>query len=287
MEKHVNWLKSIGMVVNVGKTEAVIFSKNEPRFTTLTVNNESFSTSSSMKVLGVTFDSKLKWDVHVNNVVKSAKKSIQGLRILRRNLSEYNFMKVLTAQLFSKMYYGSSVWLNHLSSIDFKRVESIHYTALRIACHDYKCSVSRGVLDHDYRRATPKEWMNYGVAREFIRIYQIGTPVGLFERLDKQSYRTSRPQLVKFYDTSRTRIGLQIFSNKVAIVSKNVEFDWFFSKLSQDALRIKLKNSLFKYPSSAASVSIPERMNRQLRNYRKSRTKPNALEDGRKSLMQF
>jgi len=169
------------------------------------------------------------------------------------------------------LYYGSSVWLNHLLSPDLKRIESIHYTALRIACYDYRCKISRSILDSDYRRATPKEWMNYGTAREFIRIYQSGTPTSLFERLDKQSYRTNRPQLAKFFDVSRSKIGLQTFSNKVANVSKSVTFDWFYTRLSQDALRIKLKNSLFKYPSAAASISVPERMKHQLNRHRRRR----------------
>jgi hypothetical protein len=109
MKKHVEWFTTIGMVVNVDKTEAVIFSKSYVSPILLTVNGESFSTRDTMKVLGVTFDSKLKWDVHVNNVVKSAKSNIHGLCILRRNLSEKLYLKILTSQFFAKMYYGSVV----------------------------------------------------------------------------------------------------------------------------------------------------------------------------------
>lgn len=68
LKAHVDWLGSIGMVVNVDKTEAVLFSREKLDPLILTVNGTSFSTKSSMKVLGVTFDSRLRWDVQVQNV---------------------------------------------------------------------------------------------------------------------------------------------------------------------------------------------------------------------------
>jgi hypothetical protein len=160
MKKHVDWLTKIGMVVNVDKTEAVIFSKSPVKPVTMTVKGESFSTRDSMKVLGVMFDARLKWDVHVNNVIKNAKSNIRGLRILRLNLSEKNYLKILNAQFYSKMYYGSVVWLGHVSFCDRKCLDSLHYSALRIGCYDHAKCLLRWVLDHDYKRATPLEWSN-------------------------------------------------------------------------------------------------------------------------------
>ena len=91
MEKHANWLTSIGMVVNIAKTEAVIFSRNHIDTIKLSANNVQFHTKSSMRVLGVEFVSHFRWDKHVDNVVSSAKRLINGLQILRHNLGVLNF----------------------------------------------------------------------------------------------------------------------------------------------------------------------------------------------------
>ena len=137
IHKHVDWLQSIGMVVNIAKTEAVVFARNPIDPVELDVNGTKFKTSLSMKILGVVFDSRMKWDNHVDKILGQAKKTLNGLRILRRNLSLDGYVHILTSQFYAKLYYSSPVWLPHVSSRDLKRLESIHYKALRIGCNDY------------------------------------------------------------------------------------------------------------------------------------------------------
>lgn len=80
------------------------------------------------------------------------------------------------------------------------------------------------------------------------------TPNGLFTKLDAQSYRIERPKpLVRFFEKGRTRVSNQTFPNKSAIVSKDLRFDWYYSRMSDDSLRMNLKENFFKYPSSASS----------------------------------
>ena len=134
----------------------------------------------------------MKWDTHVDKVLGHAKKTLNRLQILRRNLSLDSYVHILTSQSFLKLYYGSPVWLSHVSSQDLKRLESIHYKALRIGCNDYQNKTSRYQLDHDYRRATPSEWPNYGVSREAILIFYSTHLASLFKRMDDQSYRVNR-----------------------------------------------------------------------------------------------
>jgi hypothetical protein len=148
------------------------------------------------------------------------------------------------------------------------RLESVHYNALRVSFFGFHNKVPHQILDHDYMRATPKEWMNYCVSCEFIHIYTCQSPQSLFQRLDDQSYQLKRQQLVKFYYNSHQKIGLQVFSNKVPIVSGQLNFDWYYSRLSLDSL--KLKQSLFKYPSVACSY-VPVELQHQIYKYRKLR----------------
>jgi hypothetical protein len=263
MKAHVEWLESIGMVVNVNKTEAVLFGKDVSDVSlVLEVKGSSFVTKSNMKVLGVLFDNQLKWHTHVDSVVKKAKRITQGLRVLRRNLGAESFLSILTAQLYSKIYYGSAVWMSSLQTKDLKRLDSIHYNALRIA-HGASYSnrpISREILDHDYCRATPQEWAKYSTARELIRIYKNRVPPSLHESLGLQAYLIKRPPSVRFFDNSKSLVGRQCFPNKVASLSAHLTFNWYFQNMSNDCIRKNLKQCLFKYPSSASASIIPGAM---------------------------
>ncbi len=61
---------------------------------------------------------------------------------------------------------------------------------------------------------------------------------------------------------------LQEFANKVALVSRNVTFDWFFSRLSPDVSKICLKKCLFKYPSVSCTFSVPGELQCQIAKHR-------------------
>ncbi len=106
LTKHVDWLESIGMVLNVTKTEAVVFNKSENMSLCLEANGIKFTTQQSMRVLGVTFDSQLKWNLHATKVIAVAKRTLHGLRILRRNMSLKSYLQIITSQFYSKIYYG-------------------------------------------------------------------------------------------------------------------------------------------------------------------------------------
>ena len=256
------------MVVNVDKTEAVVFSRNKLDPVRIDIGNSSFITTQSMKVLGVLFDSQLKWSPQAEKAIATAKRSLYGLRILRRNLGSVGFTKILTAQFFSKLYYGAAVWLQHLSCRDMMRIESLHYSALRVGCYDFHNKIPRHILDHDFKRATPREWARYCISREYIRVYTSQSPKALFEMLDRQVYHTNRPLMLRFYDNSKKQVGRQTFANTVSQVSKDVQFDWFYTRLSPDQLRIKLKECLFKYPSVSSSFHVPGELSRQILQHR-------------------
>ncbi len=125
IDSHFAWLQSVGMVVNFNKTEAVIFIRTEQISISALVNGKSFKTSQSIKVLGVIFDSRLKWDFQVDKVIYLAKKTMYGLRIIWQNFGLNNFMNIITSKFFSKIYYGSPVWLGHLTSPPRTLTESI------------------------------------------------------------------------------------------------------------------------------------------------------------------
>ncbi len=68
MTRHLEWLRNNGMVCNVEKTELMIMNSDSP--TSIVVMNREITSQTSMKVLGIQFDSKMCWNDQVSNVIK-------------------------------------------------------------------------------------------------------------------------------------------------------------------------------------------------------------------------
>ena len=106
-----------------------------------------------------------------------------------------------------------------------------------------------------------------------IRILNRQRPGLIFDHLSDHSFALKRPNLIFFYDNSQTRKGKQCFPNCAAYVSRKLDFDWHSTVLNNDALRVKLKECLFKYPT-AAGCFFPDRKHPRI-----SRTKVKAREN--------
>ena len=63
-----------------------------------------------MGVLGMKFDSKLKWNEQVEMAIKGANTSLHGLRMIRKYFTDYEMKSMVTAIFMSRLYYGAEVW---------------------------------------------------------------------------------------------------------------------------------------------------------------------------------
>src|SRR5206468_10095883 len=78
------WCDTWGFKISVAKTCAVLFthkSKTELPFP-LTLNGQAIKTENKVKFLGVWFDSRLQWNVHVDYIVTKCKKRLNLMRSL-------------------------------------------------------------------------------------------------------------------------------------------------------------------------------------------------------------
>jgi len=106
-----HWMSGSGLKVNVEKTEMVVFHRYETGRSEIRVGNTVITSKSTMKVLGIHFDSRMSWDIQVDNAILNSRKSLHALRLVRTFFTDKEMIKLVTANVFSKMYYGSQVWL--------------------------------------------------------------------------------------------------------------------------------------------------------------------------------
>ena len=82
LEMIVKWLKGSGLVVNESKTEICLFHTNDQPQIRIKLQDSIVLSKKSMNVLGVIFDSKLTWSIHIANAIGKAKKALFALRLL-------------------------------------------------------------------------------------------------------------------------------------------------------------------------------------------------------------
>ncbi len=241
---HVSYLRSLGMVVNASKTEAVIFGKNDNSNTAVCFAESEIKTGSTMKALGVTLQSDLKWEGHLASVISKSQSKLSLLRKIRPLLTMEQFLTISTSQVFSTAYYAASVWLNcTLSSKLWKRVVSFHYRVMRVACLDFKARKKRTLIDKQCKRATPKMWADYISASTAIKIFRDSEPQLLADDIKFVWTTEKRRPNPRFYDDSIRQSGRHIFANRLKHLN-DIQDPWHHPPPSNDVIRVLLKKHL-------------------------------------------
>jgi len=111
LQKHTEYLLSLGMIVNEKKTELVLFNKGNLPNIEINVTGNKITSMDNMKILGVIFNKNLDWKPQVDRVIAQATRLSHGLKFLRKRLSQKQFIKATTSQFFGLVYYGSTTWL--------------------------------------------------------------------------------------------------------------------------------------------------------------------------------
>ena len=139
VQKIQRWCDLWGFKLNEKKTVAIIFSKNNEHLkhkVDIRINGKQIETVSSVKFLGLTFDQRLNWAEHINNVVISCKKKINLMRSLtgqQWGASKTSMLKIYRTLIRPRMEYGVELF-HTASKAALQKLNSIQYTCLRLAC---------------------------------------------------------------------------------------------------------------------------------------------------------
>ena len=91
IERVEGWMKSNRLKLNSDKTQFLWLGSRQQLAKidtkTMTIGEHRIESSTSAKNLGVTFDSELEMDLHVNNITRSCFYQLRQLRSIRRSLS--------------------------------------------------------------------------------------------------------------------------------------------------------------------------------------------------------
>ena len=211
------WLKKSGMVLNSSKPEAAYFSSRElTNPPEIEIDGGLIKTKPFIKVLGLTFDHKMSWDVHVEKLLKEANSRTQALRHIHPHLTKAECLNVAHGLFFSNLYYCSSVWLTDmLPRTLMKRVTTASCACLR-AVFGYKIKdISTEDLHKEADILTPNQKSVYDKAVMFWRIINNCEPQELFMDLLLQGSHNKRQRTFFIQQSNREKVGKFSFANRL------------------------------------------------------------------------
>ena len=232
-----HWMSGSGLKVNVEKTEMVVFHRYETGRSEIRVGNTVITSKSTMKVLGIHFDSRMSWDIQVDNAILNSRKSLHALRLVRTFFTDKEMIKLVTANVFSKMYYGSQVWLlPNLKEKLFTKMFSHSGRILKIIDKDS----SFRMLHKKYNRSTPKIFALYQTSLNFYFAHK-NVPNNYPRELETVVLNERRNERFTFVRNNRFKVGLNLLKNRLRSITNIVDKSWIDLNVESFKLRSKIR----------------------------------------------
>ena len=159
-----NWYKANKLVLNVSKSNAMLISNTAGNESaddfSVYLNDNKLENVQCTKYLGVKVDNQLKFDIHVNDLVKRISAKLSWLNRLRRIVPKP--MLVLTYKSYVQpiMEYACTVW--GCSNVNINAIQRLQNRAARIICSNFDIVNVRGEdLVRELKWQTVSQRINY------------------------------------------------------------------------------------------------------------------------------
>ena len=138
MDISLSWFKSNQLVANPTKFKLMFLGMDDENLV-FYINNKSITPSKYVKLLGITIDNELKFDVHINNICKQASSKIRCLHRIRKFLGESQALRLCNAFVLSNFNYCPLTWMFCNKTLNAK-LNRVHKKALRAVYGVYETS---------------------------------------------------------------------------------------------------------------------------------------------------
>ena len=140
------------------------------------------------------------------------KKTLFGLRLLRKHFNNDEFLNIINAMFYSKLYYACQVWLlPNISTYLKRKLLNVTSQALKLIGGDDFALFSFNELHILYNRATPNQWINYVNANQLYSIINNCKPESLWIELQEKISINNRTSNFYIEKTNNTRYGKNCF----------------------------------------------------------------------------
>ena len=139
-----DWFRKNEMKPNDDKCHLIVCNQEQ---LSVTVGNESISSSDSVELLGITIDKNLNFTEHVSNLCKRGNQKLHALARISKYLKEDKLKLIMKTFIQSQFNYCPLVWMFHNRTLNNK-INKLHERALRIVYKDENLTFQE-LLDKD------------------------------------------------------------------------------------------------------------------------------------------
>lgn len=136
------WLYNNLLSINTDKTKFIVFHSSHyqvnPTNLTLTINDKPIERVFDVKYLGLHLHHNLKWNLHIDNIIKKTTPLIGALRRLNKPTPQHLLLSIYFAHIHSRLSYLSPIWGSATPSYKLQDLQVLQNRAIRnIFFNDY------------------------------------------------------------------------------------------------------------------------------------------------------
>ncbi len=134
VEQLAGWCSHNNLELNTIKIVEMIvdFRRNPPALPPLTIMNSTVTAVESFRFLGTTISQDLKWDTHIDSIMKKAQQRFFLRQLKKFNLPQVHMTQFYSAVIKSVLCSSINVWFGSASKSDIRRLQRTVRTAERI-----------------------------------------------------------------------------------------------------------------------------------------------------------
>jgi len=172
-----------------------------------------------------------------------------GFKMLKQFFNLDELLILATSLFYSKMYYAAEVWLSKTLTVKLQtKLMSLSAKILK-TISGIRCDQTDGVSFYDLHkrlnRATPTMMTPYIQATSLHRIISNGIPECIYLDLLTHHVDSRRHYKPAFMKTNITRVGENIFRNRIQFTTNRLSYD--ITKMSYNQLKINAKKDFLSF----------------------------------------
>ena len=130
------WYKRSEMVANPDKVQLIFFRLKEDRDLCIDIRGNVIKMCETVKLLGVTSDSKLNFNGHIKTICRKTKNKFKAFSRIARNLDNQKASLLYNSIILTNFNYCPLIWM-FCGKTANEEVNRVHKRALRVLLNDF------------------------------------------------------------------------------------------------------------------------------------------------------
>ena len=160
--------------------------------------------------------------------------------MIKRYFTKSELLQLITANVFSLLYYNSEIWqIPNLKHDLKKKLTNVSATAIKVCMFYPDRMISHVNIHKMNNRAMPESLMTYKMALQLHKLYNTNDQSLDWISLNFDQILTSRQTTFMISKTNKTKIGLNTMANRLSILNGRIPLSWLNATLSTYKIKCK------------------------------------------------